>query len=371
MLVRLVGIVLGLILATSGYVVAGWGSLGSWAANLDLGPFEPHRPTAGAAATILGAVLIVAALLPRRRAPKAKRAPMVFDPPAQSDPVAAFEPFPQTVAAPVLADAIEVGPFPISEPAPTPAPEPWTVQDPIADHAPEAEVIAKPEPEALKPEALKPEAPKPEAPKPEAKIVQVSPLEPTFAQLRAQLIAQSHDGVWSEAVRTLSAMKRVAETDEELAIAHRDLGDFARGHGKLDEAAEAYETSVGYARLVRQTRPDDDSAELLAGALSGIGDAAEAEGRLDAALEAFEEALALRRSRAKDADIAAQRALSVNLERLADLREDRGHRMRALDLYRESHEIAGRLAAADPARFGPDLAATRERLDELEARIAL
>lgn len=358
MLVRLVGIVLGLILATSGYVVAGWGSLGSWAANLDLGPFEPHRPTAGAAATILGAVLIVAALLPRRRATKAKRAPMVFDPPAQSDPVAAFEPFPQTVAAPVLADAIEVGPFPTSEPAP--APEPWTVQAPIADRAPEAEVIAKPEPEALKPEA----------PKPGAKTVQASPLEPTFAQLRAQLIAQSHDGVWSEAVRTLSAMKRVAETDEELAIAHRDLGDFARGHGKLDEAAEAYETSVGYARLVRQTRPDDDSAELLAGALSGVGDTAEAEGRLDAALEAFEEALALRRSRAKDADIAAQRALSVNLERLADLREDRGHRMRALDLYRESHEIAGRLAAADPARFGPDLAATRERLDELEARIA-
>jgi hypothetical protein len=60
----------------------------------------------------------------------------------------------------------------------------------------------------------------------------------------------------------------------------------------------------------------------------------------------------------------------VNLERLADLREDRGHRMRALDLYRESYDIAGRLAAADPARFGPDLAVTRARLNELEAKIS-
>ena len=81
--------------------------------------------------------------------------------------------------------------------------------------------------------------------------------------------------------------------------------------------------------------------------------------------------LALRRSRGgrEAGDAQAQRALSVNLERLADLREDRGHRMRALDLYRESYDIAGRLAAADPARFGPDLAATRARLNELEAKI--
>ena len=94
--------------------------------------------------------------------------------------------------------------------------------------------------------------------------------------------------------------------------------------------------------------------------------------RLDAALSAFEEALALRRSRGgrEAGDVGAQRALSVNLERLADLREDRGHRMRALDLYRESYDVAARLAAADPARFGPDLALTRQRLAELEAKIA-
>ena len=75
------------------------------------------------------------------------------------------------------------------------------------------------------------------------------------------------------------------------------MGDFARAQGQMDDAAEAYETSVSYARQVRQTRGDDESAELLAGSLSGVGDVAEAEGRLDAALAAFEEALALRRSR--------------------------------------------------------------------------
>jgi hypothetical protein len=95
-----------------------------------------------------------------------------------------------------------------------------------------------------------------------------------------------------------------------------------------------------------------------------VGDVAELEGRLNDALVAFEEALALRRSHGgrEAADPNARRALSVSLERLADLREDRGHRMRALDLYRESYDVAARLAAADPARFGgPDLASTRTR----------
>lgn len=324
MLARLVGIILGVLLATSGYVVAGWGSLGTWATSLDLGPFEPHRPTAGAAAAIVGGGLIIAALLPRRKRKK-KPAPMAFgmelEPPVQAQPVN---------APPVHTHA--------------PAPQPQPVAPPIMP-------VATPAPQ--------PQAPPP-PPKPE-----------TFAQMRGRLIALSHDGSWAEAARILASMKRIAHTDEELAVVYRDLGDFARGQGQADDAAEAYETSVSYARSVRQARPNDETAELLAGALSGVGDAAEAEGRLDAALSAFEEALALRRSRGgrEAGDTQAQRALSVNLERLADLREDRGHRMRALDLYRESYDIAGRLAAADPARFGPDLAATRARLNELEAKI--
>jgi hypothetical protein len=335
MLARLVGIILGLILATSGYVVAGWGSLGNWATNLDLGPFEPHRPAVGVAAAMVGGVLIVAALLPRRKPKKRKAAPMAFglelrEPMAQ--PIVAA-PAPEPVATPVVAP-------PVSEPV---APPVLPVAAPIA----------------IEPA---PQPPPPQAP----------PRPKTFAELRARLVSLSRDEAWSEAARTLMAMKAAAHTDEEMAVVHRDLGDFARAQGQLDDAAESYETSVSYARQVRQAKASDESAELLAGSLAGVGDVAETEGRLDAALSAFEEALALRRSRGgrEAGDTTAQRALSVNLERLADLREDRGHRMRALDLYRESYDIAGRLAASDPARFGPDLAATRARLTELEAKIA-
>jgi hypothetical protein len=64
MMARLVGIILGVILATSGYVIADLGDLGGWAQNLDLGPFEPHRPFVGWAAAITGALLLVAALTP-------------------------------------------------------------------------------------------------------------------------------------------------------------------------------------------------------------------------------------------------------------------------------------------------------------------
>jgi tetratricopeptide (TPR) repeat protein len=317
MLARLVGIILGLILASSGYVAAGWGSLGSWAAHLDLGPLEPYRTNAGVAAAIVGGALIVAALSPRRKPKRSRRAPKAFG--------LNLGPEPQPTAAP-------------PQPAPAPAP-PVPMTTPVMETA----------------------APPPQPPR-----------APTFAEQRARLVSLSRAESWAEAARALNAMKTLARTDEELAILHRDLGDFARGQGDLDSAAEAYETAVGHARQVRHDRPSDEASELLAGALSGVGDVAEAEGRLDAALAAFEEALALRRSRGdrQAGDPNAQRALSVSLERLADLREDRGHRMRALDLYRESYDIAGRLAAADPARFGPDLAVTRARLNELEAKIS-
>ncbi|NQE63330.1 tetratricopeptide repeat protein [Caulobacter sp. RHG1] len=326
MLARLVGIVLGGILATSGYVVAGWGSLGNWATSLDLGPFEPHRPIVGIVAAIAGGGLVIAALLPARRK-------------ARSKPLA-------------LGEAPEVRWIPYGQPVP-PAEPPIPPQ-------PEPQVIVTPTP--VPPPATPVAAPAPPPP----------PKPPTFAELRARLVTAARTEAWAEGARVLMAMKSAAATDEERALFHRDLGDFAHGQGRMDDAADAYENAVSFARQVRHDRPTDDTIELLAGALCGVGDVAEAEGRLDAALSAFEEALALRRTRGgrEVGDPGAQRALSVNLERLADLREDRGHRMRALDLYRESYDIAGRLAAADPARFGPDLVATRARISELEAKIS-
>jgi tetratricopeptide (TPR) repeat protein len=322
MMARLVGIVLGAILATSGYVIAGLGVLGDWAQNLDLGPFEPHRPFVGWAAAITGAVLLVAALTPRfKRKTRRKAGPVDL---GAADPDA--------VPAAMPAMAVEVAP----EPEPAPAP-----------------IAATPIVAPIIPAA---------APAPE-----------TFEDLRAQLVTLSRQESWSQAAQTLNRLLRMASNDREKAVSRRDLGDFARGQGRLDEAAEAYEEAVSYARAVRAGKPDDFvDDDLLASALSGVGDVAEMEGRLNDALSAFEEALALRRSHGgrEAADPGARRALSVSLERLADLREDRGHRMRALDLYRESYDVAARLAAADPARFGADLASTRARLAELEAKVA-
>ena len=331
MMARLVGIILGVVLATSGYVIAGWGVLGDWAQHLDLGPFEPHRPFVGWAAAITGALLLVAALTPRPK-PKPRRRPA---------PVALGG---EPVAAPVM--AVELAP----EPVVAPQPEPEIVQ------------VVAPEVAVTEPEPTFCPLPEP-----------VQPPEPTFAELRARLVALSQAESWSEAARTLNRLLRLAGDDHEKALANRDLGDFARSQGRLDEAAEAYEDAVRYARAVRAAKPDDFAADdLLAGALAGVGDVAEIEGRLNEALAAFEESLALRRSHGgrEAADPGAKRALSVSLERLADLREDRGHRMRALDLYRESYDVAARLAAADPSRFGADLASTRARLAELEAKVA-
>jgi hypothetical protein len=328
MMARLVGIILGVILAASGYVIAGFGVLGDWAQNLDLGPFEPHRPFVGWAATITGALLLVAALTPRPK-PKTRRKPAPVD--LEPAPIAA-----PVVAAPAM--AVEAAP----EPAPVVAP-------PVAAPPVATPIVAA---------ALAPAA---------------APAE-TFEDLRARLVALSRQEAWSQAAQALNRLLRMASDDREKAVSRRDLGDFARGQGRLDEAAEAYEEAVSYARAVRSAGPQGDFAadDLLASALSGVGDVAEMEGRLNDALSAFEEALALRRSHGgrEAADPHARRALSVSLERLADLREDRGHRMRALDLYRESYDVAARLAAADPARFGADLASTRARLAELEAKVA-
>lgn len=315
MLARIVGMALGAILATSGYVIAGWGSLGGWATNLELGPFEPHRPVVGVAAAVLGGILIVAAVTPRPK-PKRRRKPEPLGLAMSDDP---------PIAVPVAH---------LAEAAPQITP-------------------------AIAPETIAPVAAAPEA-------------ATTFDGLRAELVSLSRAERWSEAATVLVRLKQSAQGHRQQAIAARDLGDFAHGQGQLDDAAEAYAEAVSFARDALREAPNDAPAiELLAGTLSGVGDVAEAEGRLDEALTAFEESLALRRSTGgrEASDPHAQAALSISLERLADAREDRGHRMRALALYRESFDVSARLAAADPARFGSDFAATRQRLAELEAKV--
>jgi hypothetical protein len=168
MLARIVGIILGLILATSGYVVAGWGKLGSWATNLDLGPFEPHRPFAGGAAAILGGVLLVAALTPRPKPKPRKKAPAAlgFD---LETPAAA----------------------PVSAPA-----EP-------AFHAEPAVARSAPSPMAT------PVLDMAAAPTLQTTAVQAPPTE-SFAQLRERMVALSRAESWADAARALMAMKVAA-----------------------------------------------------------------------------------------------------------------------------------------------------------------
>ncbi|AYV45215.1 hypothetical protein CFHF_03600 [Caulobacter flavus] len=326
MLARIVGIILGLILTTSGYVISGLGTLGTWAFGWDLGPFEPHRTTAGWAAMTLGGILLVAALIPgmgtSRRGTRRRKGSARGGERSLTKPFDMGGPEPATPISAMVA-SMTTAPAASQTVSPTPAPAPIGATE--------------------------------------------------FEILRAEMLALCGSEAWNPAARVLARLVRAAESDRERTIAYRDLGDFAAAQGRHDDAGEAYDEAVSYARMVKKAQPNDPSAdELLAGALAGVGDTAEAEGRLNEALAAFEEALALRRSPGgrEAADPGAQRALSVALERLADLREDRGHRMRALDLYRESYDVTARLAAADPARFGLDLVATRARLEEIEARVA-
>jgi tetratricopeptide (TPR) repeat protein len=196
----------------------------------------------------------------------------------------------------------------------------------------------------------------------------------TFEELRARLVSLSRDEAWPEAARVLNRLLRLAPTIARKALSRRDLGDFARGQGRLDEAAEAYEDAVSYAREVRAAKPTDFADDdLLAGALSGVGDVAEMEGRLNDALSAFEEALALRRSHGgrEAADPAPARPVGVAGTPGRPARGPRPPHAGPGPLPRELRRRRLALAAADPARFGADLASTpRARLAELEAKVA-
>lgn len=323
MLSRIVGMLLGLGLGGLGYVILLPGGLGGRLPALDLGPFQSLSTFVAAAAAGLGLVVFIAALMPkgpggpsggggRRRKGEA----------------------------PILVD------FTSGPASPAHASPPQAGHGPHAGPAPKTTTSARPAPPGS------PQGP-PRTPE-------------SFADVRRTLRNASRDERWSEAAALLRRLSSLAGDDRERMLAAQDAGDFARGQGQFDTASEAYDEALSWAR-----RTGDSAA--LADALTNTGDVAYETHRLDVAVDAYEECLALRRELALSAprDIEAQRRLSLALERLADVREDRGHRMRARDLYLESAGIAARLAAADPARFNRDLEVTRRRLAELEARIAL
>jgi hypothetical protein len=360
MAARLIGLVLGLLIAAAGWLLVRplVGNLGPAVPGLDLADFESLRPLIGWGALALGSVAVLVNLWPggrrnsRRATSSGMDRPITFsdDPPilaplAPPLGVAVRNPEPASELKLNLAPvATGPSPFPITASAPTPMPEP--VATPVLRDLP------------------------PVAPGPDPG----GPPQETFGQLRAALKIKAREEKWGEAAEMLKRLPRLALTHHDRMVAAQDLGDFARGQGRIDDASEAYGHALSYARLLHEIEPSDPVAAAdLAGALINVGDMATDEGRLDAALGAYEDAVALRRKLIANhgARRLDRRALSIALERLADAREDRGHRVRALDLYRESVELAGALAAEDPQRYGSELQGSRTRLAELEARLSV
>ncbi|NBB14014.1 tetratricopeptide repeat protein [Caulobacter sp. SLTY] len=355
MVSRLIGLMLGLLIAAAGWIIVRpLGEIGPALPVVDLAQFEGLRALIGWGALALGGLAVVVNLWPgrdkpRRRAASGPSATITFadDPPA-----------PQPVANPAPERPLQLIATPIVTPtAATATAEPLV----FAPGAP-APTLAPvpPAPVTVAPVAQKPLAD--------------GPAQETFGQLREMLRGKVRAEAWGEAGQILQRLPKLALTHRDRMAAAQDLGDFCRSQGRVEDASEAYGQALSYARLLHEIEPADPvGASDLAGALVSVGDMAADEGRLDAALGAYEEAVSLRRRLVADhgARRLDRRALSLALERLADAREDRGHRVRALDLYRESAEIAGALAAEDPQRYGADLQGTRTRLSELEARLSV
>ena len=388
MLGRIIGLLLGLGLGGLAYVILYPGGLQGQIPALDLGAFESVRMGVALAAGLLGAALVIAALV---RGPTRKKArdglPVIADfkfaDEAQDAKEAALPEEPRPFPGLTPLQALEAAPVP--EPAPFPAetadtapsePEPEVIETaavdveastPAADPDPPAALpaplaaVAAAAPAVAAEPVSEPEvtsAPMEPPPEPEA----AQPLD-DFDAARSDLRMHARAEAWPAAAAALQRVSALASTDREQMLAAQDAGDFARAQGRTDDAIEAYDLALAYARQA-------NAPELIADALLNVGDMAYEEHRLDSAVDSYEEALALRRQIAQEVGGAdSRRALSIALERLADAREDRGHRTRALDLYRESEAIAAELAQGDAARYGADLVTTRQRREELEARI--
>jgi len=355
MLGRIIGLALAVALWGAAYVILNPGGLDGRIPGVGLGAFESVRLGLGIAAGLLGAALAAAALMraPERPPARDRLAPLIDAHEGEADGLdPSDEPLPFSSAsatAPLQAPTLE------AEPAPFPL-ELGTGVQPTPPVLVQGELAPEPEPEV----AAMPAEPEPE---PEPEAAAESPPPEDFDAARAALRRHAQDEAWGPAAEALRRVGALAQDDRQHALAAQDAGDFARAQGKTDDAIEAYDLGLAHARMTGQQ-------DLIADALINAGDMAYEEHRLDAAVENYEAAVALRRDLAQAVGTAeARRALSIALERLADAREDRGHRSRALDLYRESEALAAELAEADAARYGGDLAATRQRLEELEARI--
>ena len=128
----------------------------------------------------------------------------------------------------------------------------------------------------------------------------------------------------------------------------------------INTDAAAYEKALNLARSATDPRE-------VAVALTDAGDFAVEARRSEEATSAYEELVTLRRAAVAAApwDWETRRGLAAALERLGDIRAERGHLSRARDLYAQSLEEVEKLAVADPGKYGQDLAYTQRRRAEL------
>lgn len=348
MLGRVAGLVLGLGLMGLAIAVLQPAGLEGRLPPIELSAFESVRTGVALALGLLGVSLALAALVRRgQTVARAERSePVIF----RFEPDDEAQTFAPDQEPPAPEPAFPLAEFDPPALAPVPAPEaPFPLLDAPAD----------PEPTTEEEPVI---APAPPPSEPAAELAGAPPIDPfEAARERLHVAARAQD--WPAAATALQEAGRLADDDRRHRLAAQDAGDFARAQGRIDDAVEAYDQALAYARLEGET-------DALSDALINVGDMACEEHRLDAAVAAYEEAVALRRDLAgADGGAEARRRLALALERLADVREDRGHRMRALDLYRESAGLMAGLEQEAPDRFAADAADTRGRLAELEARV--
>lgn len=357
MLGRVVGLLLGLVLMGGAYAILDPGGLEGRIPPIALGAFESVREGLALAAGLLGLTIVAAALAGAMRKPEPPPPPTTFrfeDDLAQTPAAEATWRDLPADESPFHLEGAQAQPEALAEPAPFPFDQPETAAEP--ELAAEASEVPPP---------VTDPGPAVVAPPPQASVEPEpteAPTEPTFVAAREALHTRARAEDWSGAAEALKSVQTLAATRREQMLAAQDAGDFARSQGRHDEAVEAYEQALICAR-------EAGSRDELSDALINSGDMACEEHRLDAAVAAYDEAVALRREIAQTGGVEARRRLALALERLADAREDRGHRTRALDLYRESAALLAGLAEDDAERFGADLTSARQRLAELEARV--
>lgn len=231
---RLLGLVAGLALVGEAFVLWRPEAVGGLASP-DLGPFSPYRLIIAALAAVVGAAVIVAAILREPARPKARA---VAKPAGFDFDAAAVQP---PAEAPAVGEPSPLFHVPASAPDPVQAPP--ALQTHAAADAHEPEALAPFPAEGVEAQV----EPPPPAPEP-------SPIHAPAAAVEAR-------GTFLSAI---------------------DAGDQMRAANRLDDALELYDGALALARRAHVASPSDPtSSRDLALVLTSLADIHDREGRLE------------------------------------------------------------------------------------------